>query len=411
MPHRNERAILKAGLSREEVLELAKSVAPQGVTVDVHESDEFFSLQLGLNFGVGSARCAIPRITYHKTNSKDQEDILQTIRETTKDRMSREIKRYCESFFGMVVKNSEFEDRLKRDDEIYSVNHHYEIQEALNFTHRYNLDYYYSIKAHADIPRHDTLWQRLVRDQFEHQYAQELFEYMHGALERYKHALFAKDIIAELLGESVDNDIVFLVNFHFYYFITVIKALGDNLAWVLNYFYKLGLQSSPHKIDLTKTSFQEKLKAAKESLYKKICQGPLYEKYRRLRDFRDIVIHRHALHVVTVQFGKEGPKKIMVPIDPSTGTMFDWSAEKTGRYVASSKESMAKYGLKQMVILLSQEGESRYDDLTEFCTTHLRYIATAYEQALKEILSATSASTKKFDSDEISESNFKHHVT
>lgn len=377
---------MTTGFTREEMIDFAKSVAPKGIRVDVVEDAACLSLEIDLDFGVGKSSSFIPKTIYSETTPYLEKKILESLRERTKDSIKQAVSRYCEHYFKMVAEYLELEDRLRREDEIYCVGHSYTIQKGHNFSNKYNLDHFYDVKARQDISNYDAIWRKLALQQFQHKHSIELFEYMYGSLERYKHALFSQDILAELLAKVPDNDIVFLVNFHFYYFITVLKALGDTLAWVLNYFYSLGLESAPSDIDLTKTRFRDKLKTANEPLFKKICEGSLYEKYRLLRDFRDIVVHRHALHVIIVQVGKDGPKKIMVPIDPTTGVMVNEAQRQPGLAIATNKESVAKLGLKEIAIYLGAVEQREYEDVVDFCNTHLKYISTAYTETIAEIL-------------------------
>lgn len=273
---------------------------------------------------------------------------------------------------------------------IYAVRRYHNVGEDPDEGDWHNVDQYYSIVAEEQIPYSDALWRKLALGLFTHGHNQEILEYMHGALERYKHALFAKDIITQLLQKIPDNDIVFLVDIHFYYFIAMLKALGDNLAWILNYFYSMGLESYPSAIDLTKTKFRDKLAIKNRGLFNTICEGSQYEQYRKLREFRDIVVHRHALHVVPVQRGVNGPIKIMVPIDPTRGVMVDDLERRKGavRYAITSKdkESIAEYGLKKRVVSLVPEEQGGYEDILAFCDRHLRYLAAAYSEASRQLL-------------------------
>jgi alpha-amylase/alpha-mannosidase (GH57 family) len=290
---------------------------------------------------------------------------------------------------------------MRTEEIIYSVRRYYRVEEQPaefgprepEVTDWRNLDRYYSILSKERIPNYDAFWRKLVLGQFLHKHNRELVEYMHGALERYKHALLARDITEQLLHKTTepDNDIVFLVNFHFYYFITILKTLGDNLAWILNYFYSMGLESTPSSIDLTKTKFRHVLARKNGSLLKIICQGPEYEQYRTLRDFRDIVVHKHALHVVPVQHGVNGPTKIMAPIDPARRVMVDDFERRRGTVrIAHSqdKDSVAEYGLKTLVVSLVQAEELGYEDVSAFCDRHLKYLTDAYCQVIKQIISA-----------------------
>lgn len=367
-------------------MSFARTVAPRGIDVDVAEFDDHIALKLKLDFGVGTEIAGIAKSTYQETNAEEDAAIERTIAERTKQQITNHIQRYREDYFKMVLQNLDVENRLRREDEIYGINHFYEYEEAPNFTRRENLDLYYRERVKKDFPFFDTVWQSLVNGNFAHEHSQELLEYANGIMERYKQALFGKDLLSELLHKKPDNDIVFLVNFHFYYYITVIKALGDSLAWILNYFYSMKLEDRPSQIDLTKTRFQEKLRRANEQLFQEICQGSVYDNFKKLKEFRDIVVHRHALHVVTVQFGVNGESRIMVPIDPARGTLVSaWNRQKDH---AMNKKSVAEYGLMQLMIYLGSGGEDLgYDDVLDYCDTHLRFITESYNRTF-EVLSA-----------------------
>lgn len=149
-----------------------------------------------------------------------------------------------------------------------------------------------------------------------------------------------------------------------------------------------GLESKPSSIDLTKTKFRNALADKNDSLYKTVCQGPEYEQYRTLRDFRDIVVHRHALRVVPVQRGVKGPTKIMVPIDPARRVMVDDFERRKGTVrIAHSndKASIAEYGLKTLVVSLLREEQLEYEDVGAFCDRHLKYLTDAYCEVIKQI--------------------------
>lgn len=365
-------------------MSFARTVAPPGIDADATELDHGIALLLRLNFGAGTAQCGLSEVTYQETNTEEDAAIERTIGDRTKQHVIEEIQRYRDNYFKVVLQKLDVEKRLRREDEIYCVNHFYEYEEAPKFSRRENLDHYFWGRVRKDLPNFDKVWRSLVYENFAHKHRQEILEYLHGAMERYKQALFAEELISKLLDREPDNDIVFLVNFHFYYYVTVIKALGDSLAWILNYFYSLKLESSPSQIDLTKTGFRNKLRRADERLFNEVCQGSLYEKFKKLKEFRDIVVHRHALHVVTVQLGVKGESKIMVPTDPSEGTLVNASSRQKAH--AMSKKSVVEYGLKQLMIYVGTRSEDLgYTEVLDYCNTHLRFIAESYNKTLEKL--------------------------
>lgn len=278
-----------------------------------------------------------------------------------------------------------------KEDTLYSVKRNY--IEPGKTEHWVDLVSYYLILADRDIPNYRTVWSDLVAGRFPERYRRELLEYMHGAYERYKQALFARDIIDKLVRKHPDNDVLFVVNFYIYHFIGVIKALADNLALILNYFYDIGLESSPDKIDLTKEPFRARLRD-KSRIFDKVCQGTGYETYKtELTEYRDVVVHRHALHVVQV-LDRNGQTRIMVPRDPLRGIELRTEQGRLGtKYaVPRDRESIAKYGV--MTAVVSPDPTKNYEEPMEFCSRHLRFIADSYTTVLAEMACASGDQSK-----------------
>jgi hypothetical protein len=290
---------------------------------------------------------------------------------------------------GVDVPMNDFE--TVKEETLYSVKRYY--IEPGKTGQWIDLVWYYLILADRDIPNYRTVWSNLVGGRFPDRYRRELLEYMHGAHERYKQALFARDIIGKLVMKYPDNDVLFIINLHMYYFITVVKALADNLALILNYFYDIGLESSPDKIDITKEPFRARLRD-KSTIFDKVCQGPEYEAYKtELTEFRDVVVHRHALHIVRV-LDRNGQTKIMVPRDPSRGIELRTEQGRLGTKYAVSRDrkSIAKYGV--MTTVISPDPTKNYEEPMEFCSRHLRFIANSYTAVLAEMARASGDQSK-----------------
>jgi len=387
--------------SREDLLSIARSIAPKGIeVVDItHVKDNVFSIKLRSKFALGEMGSTFWSPTHQIPSSTEPVGMLAETQKLVKKEIENKINAFVEHYYDLAETNlgsrEYLKQRYRETDIIYRVPRYHTVTKTPNVVHRRNLDHWYSTVANNNIPCFGPLWEMLALGRSSHGQREALFEFMHGALERYKQALLAMDIISDLLQIEPDNDVVFLVNFHFYYFITVMKALGDNLAWILNYFYHLGLESDPKHIDLTSTRFKTALSRKSKELCEKICQGSGYERYVDLTKFRDIVVHRHALHVLIVRFGVNGPKKIMVPIDPATGVMIPGLGRprsKRKSVTRADRESIAKYGLKEMLVALVPEKDLDYRPVDEFCREHLKFISSSYSRVLEHILSNGKAS-------------------
>jgi len=92
-----------------------------------------------------------------------------------------------------------------------------------------------------------------------------------------------------------------------------------------------------------------------------------------------------------VMLGFNGPEKVMVPIDPETGLLTDGLRLKTEKLPmrkyakAVSEESIAKYGLKQVVVWVGP-GKPPFEDPIDFCKKHIETISQMYENVCKRFL-------------------------
>jgi len=50
------------------------------------------------------------------------------------------------------------------------------------------------------------------------------------------------------------------------------------------------------------------------------------------------------------------------------------------------RESVARYGLKEMVLIFTSEKQSGFADIPNFCDEHLKFITNSYEHTLSHIL-------------------------
>lgn len=84
--------------------------------------------------------------------------------------------------------------RHLREDVVYSVKCYKMLHEEW-----YDLEQYYSILTDKDIPNCRAVLGKLAREEFPSKYRQYLYEYLLATYERYAQALFARDIIDELM--------------------------------------------------------------------------------------------------------------------------------------------------------------------------------------------------------------------
>ena len=235
---------------------------------------------------------------------------------------------------------------------------------------RTNLEAYYHKKASKVVPTFQKIWESFIRGHVTHGKSREIIDYLHGANERLKQLIFARDIIEEVLQKKpCGNDIWFITNFHIFHFISLAKSLGDNLAWLVSLYCNMNLDE--RKTDLTLKAFENNLKAANKRLHDFIYSTKNFPEFRRLKELRDIIHHRHALHVENVKLGFGGPEKVMIPLDPKSGLMIDGRRYRETILPklaeASDKDSIVKYGLKALNVWTGPKAETPWRELLPFC--------------------------------------------
>jgi hypothetical protein len=256
-----------------------------------------------------------------------------------------------------------------------------------NFTT--NLEAYYAEKTNEIMPHFKPLWEAFINETVKHGNAQEIIDYLRGAIERTKQLIFARDRIRDIITKNrADNDTEFLINFYIFHFISLLKSLGDNLAWLIKLYCKIRLDE--RKIDLSFKSFENCLFAENKRLFNCIYGNQNFSEFRGIKMFRDIIHHKHALHVETVVIGINGPKKIMIAIDPKSGLIIDGR-----RYMeklvptlaeASDKNSIAKYGLKKLNIWVGPPNLMPWEDPLIFCQKEIELMVALYNSSFQRIL-------------------------
>jgi hypothetical protein len=377
------------GFSKEQLLQIAKNYAPKVVDISFEEQEDFFVLILNWldklqSYGIDAYKIMV---------EKEDEALLKKIREKTIEELHHHIDEFLKSIINKIAEEPRFHELLEkkyRDTNlIYKVPKWCEIKHEFG-VERTNLEWFYVKKVMSSIPSLWLIWEKFVTKKIKHEKQEEIIEYLHGAIESFKQLLFAYDRLDDILAHSVSGcDTWFLVNFHVWDFISLIKSLGDNLAWILNFHCVLKLD--PKKIDLLGTGFKDNLKEKKKWLFKTIFENPTYQNLEKLKDFRDIVQHRHALHVMRVMLGFNGLEKVMIPIDPESGLLTDGLRQRSEKprirqYAeAASQESIAKYGLKQVVVWIGS-GKPPFEEPLDFCKKYIESICQTYENVSKRIL-------------------------
>jgi len=268
---------------------------------------------------------------------------------------------------------------------IYAVRKWYKIKEHVTT----NLEAYYQEKARQLVPSFQQIWETFVYESVQHPNSREILDYLHGANERLKQLIFAKDRISDIIkAQPFGNDTWFLLNFYIFHIISLIKSIGDNLAWLVKLYCNIKINDK--KTDLAIRGFENSLKSTNIRLYQCIFGDHEFEEFRSLKRFRDIIHHKHALHVEQVKLGFYGPESVMVPVDPESGLIIDGKRFMELKYPklaeAKDKDSIAKYGLKALHVWTGDKEDTPWQDPVVFCEKFVNLMSRAYNCAYERML-------------------------
>ena len=334
------------------------------------------------------AKHAIHKIGY-PDNIENEESLLNRIRADKEKEVLKAILDFGVTRIEEVKSSFGLEDFYKekyRDKNVlYKVKKMLEIEP----NYRTNLEAYYHANAIKMMPFFKPLWEAIVLETVKHDNAQEIIDYLHGALERTKQLIYSRDRMQDIITDNPpNNDTEFVINFYIFHFISLVKSLGDNLAWIVKLYSKISLDEK--KTDLTFRSFENCLMAKNKRLFHCIYGNPNFEDFRRIKTFRDVIHHKHALHVEKVKLGFNGQEKVMIAVDPQSGLIIDGIRymEKLApkRAEASDRESIAKYGLKKLNVWIGRADEMPWQDLLVFCQKFIVLMSALYNSTCQRIL-------------------------
>lgn len=371
------------GFTKEQMLELARKIAPKFIEVDIEEKEDFFVLVLKWESKLES------RSMIYKYKPIEDTDFLNKIMYETEKELHEKIQQFGEKEADAIIKSfgliAKFKEKYQDKNVAYKVKKWYKTKQNITT----NLEAYYNEKAREVVPIFQKIWEIFVKELVKHDNSKEIIDYLHGANERLKQLLFAKDRISDIIETKPSgNDTWFLVNFYISYFISLVKSLGDNLAWLVKLYCKMNIGEK--KTDLAIKGFEDSLKATYKQLYRCIYGHSDFPEFRKLKEFRDIVLHKHALHVEQVRIGFDGPENVMIPIDPKSGLVIDGKRYMESKYPklaeASDKDSMVKYGLKELNVWTGPKEEIPWQRPIDFCKKFIELVGKLYNTTYERIV-------------------------
>lgn len=381
------------GYTAEEMLKIAKRYCPKIITPNIEEKDDYFDMKLEISENKFLSTSILKSSYRSDIKPADEKRLLKKIKSETEEEIKNKIKKYGLELADFYIKEFELEeilkDRYEDKNVIYKVRRHNKISKHATAT----LEAFYYMSFQKLLPNYELLWNKIILEEIDHEHRDKVIEYIHGASERFKQLLFSRDRIKDIYEKYPSgNDSVFLINFHFYHFVSLVKTLGDNLTWILKFYYEMPVGDTNFmKVDLVKKGFRDWLEGKNKLLHDSIYKHPKFSDFEKLKDYRDIIQHRHGIHISNVMIGLNGPEKIMVPKQPEFGVEkslrknFDEGNIK--KYFGNdSKESIAKYGLKEMCIWIDPPEGMPWIEPTVFCDQYITFLTEIFNESFEHII-------------------------
>jgi hypothetical protein len=291
------------------------------INVEVEEEEKFFRITLKL------AQQLSPSIERSDAISKitDTGEKNRQFERDTGDNQRKEIEHAIKGFgtdlVDSLIQKLNLEQHYKNKyadtdtNVLYKVKKFYRTKSG-NVNYGQELFIYQAQKLRELIPAYKPLLAMILHKETQHENEEDMEEFMHAIADRFNQLLFAYDIISDILGTGeTDPNVEFVFNFHLWHFISLVKSLGDNLAWISKLYLRLEFED--RDIDLLRNHFRNKLKNANSRIASLIYDDPQFSKFETLKEYRDILQHRHKIHTCKVMNGYPPTHaKIMIPANP-----------------------------------------------------------------------------------------------
>jgi len=218
-----------------DLLEYAISIFPKLIMMDLVEQERQFILKLKIN-QISSLIKSIPK-TYGTVTptSKEQYDSHLSY---MKKRISEKVANFKKHLFEKLTESLELENLLRErfsdSNLIYKVPEFItRIEKKVTSTGSLVLDLWNEVIQQL-VPTLHMLWEKIADDRFfNNEKNRIVLDYSHAILVKLMELIFSKRIIIELSSTRVRNNVTFLLGYHLSKFITLTKAIMDNLCWML----------------------------------------------------------------------------------------------------------------------------------------------------------------------------------
>jgi hypothetical protein len=394
-----------AGYSKDEILKIAEELASDMINVEVEEKEQFFRIKLKWAQPLSPTIERSHAIFKIKYTGEKNEQFETKIRDNQHKDIEQAIKGFGTDLINSLIQKLNLEQHYKNKyadtdtNVLYKVKKFYETKSG-NANYERELFMYQAQKLRELIPAYEPLLGMILDKETQHENEEGMEEFMHAIADRFNQLLFAYDMISGILGTGeTDPNVEFVFNFHLWHFISLVKSLGDNLAWMLKLYLKLEFED--RDIDLLRDHFRNTLKNANSRMASLIYDDPQFSKFETLNEYRDILQHRHKIHTRKVMSGYP-PKhtKIVIPANPeslvrgknvrrskaieSTRVKSDALINnRSEEYHDSSNDEPTSHIQVNRLEVPSDERDSI--DPLEFCKEKIDFISNVYKKVLDRI--------------------------
>jgi hypothetical protein len=385
------------GYSKDEILKIAKELAGEMINVDVEEREKGMVISVKLKWTeklLPNVEASVGIFKWDYTSETNQESETKK----TKDSQHREIEQHVKNFAAdladSLIQKFNLEQYYKNKyaqtdtNVLYTVKRTYQTKVGdINYGEDFFL---HNARILRELlPAYEPLLSMLLYHVTEHENEEELQEYMFAIADRFDQLFFAHKIISEIISSGeTDPNIQFVFGFHLYHFISLIKTLGDNLAWISKFYLNREFQNR-QSIDLLDEGFKNAVTSANPRLASLIYNGPELSKFKSLKEYRDIIQHRHKLHVHTRWVGNPPRPKIVIPANPESLVRGNKLRQKKliqsrGHDIDAILKDLSQSNIE---IRSYEAPRDEFDDIDplDFCKEKVDYILNVYKQVFDRI--------------------------
>ena len=381
---------------KSEVSKFAKSVAPDIVRLKVIEKDNIVSLLLKWKYFPRTIESSHLICRSYNSDQELPETIANQIRSEVKKAILNFGKQESDFLISKFGLSEVYEDAYKDKNVMYKVKRDH-IRKIGRVNVEKNLSFYYFDEIKISLPHLYYFWILLLRKRFNHDNLGAIFDITHSIIERIKQLFFTYNVIQDTIKGAYhfgNPDTAFVFFYHFGYFVSLVKTIGDNLAWLLKLYLRLNI--SYYDVDINADRFSFNLKS-RLRYYDIIYSNDYYEEFKKLTMLRDIFQHRHIIRDIRGLKITNGQNKIVIPKNPEQyiseilklKVNVSSSQGPAAKLISEDIDSAIRYGLHEYFVLSDNELLNDYEDPLILCRRHIDGISLLTDKIFNGITNET----------------------